>query len=260
MCLCLECDHAWGAPAPPLDATGHAAKPVQIFLSYGHDEYTPDARRIKNDLEARGHKVWFDDERLRPGRDWEALIEQGLHECDLVVLLMTPHAVRRRKGGDPTSRDGYCLNELAKAIWKNKTIIPVMLVTLEDGPPTSICRIQYLDLTDAVPIAEREERYRVRFARLVRAIEDGELDFGGGQARLLRLLRPLDFARQMERHIATFSGRLWLLADVDAWLASATGSRVLWLTGGPGVGKSAIATRPLPPSSRGDRASLLRAR
>ena len=240
--LCLGCDHTWAAPAPPLEAAGRAARPLQVFLSYGHDEHTPDARRIKNDLEARGHKIWFDDERLRAGRDWEAFIEQGLHDCDLVVLLMTPHAVRRRKSGDPTSRDGYCLNELAKAIEKNKTIIPVLLVTLEDGPPTSICRIQYLDMTDAVPTAEREERYRVRFDRLVRAIEENELDFGGGQARLQRLLRPLDFARQVERHIASFTGRLWLLADVDGWLASPPGSRVLWLTGGPGIGKSAIAT------------------
>jgi WD40 repeat protein len=240
--LCLGCDHTWTAPAPRLEAAGRAARPLQIFLSYGHDEHTPDARRIKDDLEARGHKVWFDDERLRAGRDWEALIEQGLHECDLVLLLMTPYAVRQRKSGDPTSRDGYCLNELAKAIEKNKTIIPVLLVTLEDGPPTSICRIQYLEMTDAVPTAEREERYRVRFDRLVRAIEENELDFGGGQARLQRLLRPLDFTRQMERHIASFTGRLWLLADVDAWLASPTGSRVLWLTGGPGIGKSAIAT------------------
>ena len=240
--LCLGCDHAWAAPAPLLDAGARAARPLQIFLSYGHDEHTPDARRIKNDLEARGHKVWFDDDQLRAGRDWEAFIEQGLHDCDLVVLLMTPHAVRRRKSGDPTSEDGYCLNEIAKAMALKKDIIPVLLVTLEDGPPTSICRIQYLDLTDAVPTAEREERYRVRFDRLVRAIEEKELDFGGGQARLQRLLRPLDFTRQMERHIASFTGRLWLLADVDAWLASPTGSRVLWLTGGPGIGKSAIAT------------------
>ena len=237
--FCDGCDRAW---VPPPEAAGRAARPLQIFLSYGHDEHTSDATRIKDDLEKRGHKVWFDDQQLRAGCDWEASIEQGLRDCDLVVLLMTPHAVRRRRSSDPTSRDGYCLNEVAKAIEKNKIIVPVLLVTLEDGPPTSICRIQYLEMTDAVPTAEREERYRVRFERLVLAIEENQLDFGGGQARLQRLLRPLDFGRQMERHIASFTGRLWLLADVDAWLASPTGSRVLWLRGGPGIGKSAIAT------------------
>ena len=51
--------------------------------------------------------------RLREGRDWEAWIEQGLDQCDLMVLLMTPYSVRRRDRRDPESRDGYCLNEIA---------------------------------------------------------------------------------------------------------------------------------------------------
>jgi len=40
---------------------------VRIFLSYGHDDYISLALRIKHDLEERGHEVWFDVERLKPG-------------------------------------------------------------------------------------------------------------------------------------------------------------------------------------------------
>ena len=109
----------------------------RIFLSYGRDEYVADADRIHKDLAERGHDVWFDLERVYAGRDWEAAIERGLRECDLMVLLMTPHSVRRRDARDPTSTDGYCLNEIAAALRRNKLIIPVLLVSLEpDASPT----------------------------------------------------------------------------------------------------------------------------
>jgi hypothetical protein len=62
----------------------------RIFSSYGRDEHAREALRIKADLEARGHDVWFDADRLREGRDWETFIEEGLQRCDKVVLLMTP--------------------------------------------------------------------------------------------------------------------------------------------------------------------------
>ena len=44
---------------------------MRIFLSYGHDEHTAFALRLKSDLERRGHQVWFDQDRLKPGSDWE---------------------------------------------------------------------------------------------------------------------------------------------------------------------------------------------
>ena len=50
---------------------------MRVFLSYGHDQYALLAVRLKQDLEARGHKVWFDVERLKPGGDWERYIEEG---------------------------------------------------------------------------------------------------------------------------------------------------------------------------------------
>ncbi len=108
----------------------------RVFISYGHDELMPLAKRIKKDLEMRGHEVWFDADRIRAGADWEQNIESGIDwvsegDNGRIILLMTPYSVRRP--------DGYCLNELARAIQKNVKIIPVMLVWCE--PPLSICRI-----------------------------------------------------------------------------------------------------------------------
>src|SRR4030081_2006579 len=86
----------------------------KIFLSYGHDRYAAEVLQIKADLEARGHEVWFDLERLRAGVDWDRYIEDGLRWCDKVVVAMTPHSVRRSHG-QPSTSDGFCLNEIAKA-------------------------------------------------------------------------------------------------------------------------------------------------
>jgi hypothetical protein len=122
-------------------------KKRRIFLSYGHDRYAAFADGLKQKLKHRSHEVWFDAERLKPGKDWELYIEQGLAWAaepggeGCVVLLMTPHSVRRP--------DGYCLNELARATSKKIPIIPVMLAACE--PPLSIARIQWLDPSHSTP-------------------------------------------------------------------------------------------------------------
>jgi hypothetical protein len=107
-----------------------------IFLSYGHDEFAAFAERLKRDLEADGYHVWFDVDRLTEGQNWENYIEEGLEGVAAnggqFLLLMTPHSVRRP--------NGFCLNELARALGRNLRVVPVMLASCE--PPLSICRLQ----------------------------------------------------------------------------------------------------------------------
>ena len=110
------------------------SKKLRIFVSYGHDEYFAFARNVANELLLQGHEVWFDEDRLKPGCDWERYIEDGLDwvaedtDRGRILLIMTPHSVRRP--------NGYCLNEIAKALDNMLTIIPVMLVWTT--PPLSI--------------------------------------------------------------------------------------------------------------------------
>lgn len=229
--MCEECGHTFrGGAAPTLR---------RIFLSYGHDEHAELALRLKEDLQARGHQVWFDLDRLKPGGDFEAYIEDGINWASgvpgagRVVLLITPHSVRRP--------DGYCLNEIARALERRMDVVPVMVVWAE--PPLSICRIQWLDMQDCVPVGERAARYEVKFERLADALEQGRASFGGAQARLAALLqleqRP--FEAEILEHLPRFTGRRWVFDRIDAWLADPDASRVFWIVGDPGMGKTAIA-------------------
>lgn len=208
---------------------------MRIFLSYGHDDYASLAVRIKHDLQAQGHEVWFDIERLKTGGDWERYIEDGLDFASSVpdagrfLLLLTPHSVRRP--------DGYCLNELALAYGRSLPIIPVMVSTVE--PPLSICRLQWLDMRQCFPAEHHEEQYNQQFAQLLKALEEKQVPFEGIEQRLLNYLRPISYGDDLTRHLARFTGRDWVMTEVKHWLASP--SRVLWITGEAGVGRSALA-------------------
>ena len=208
---------------------------MRIFLSYGHDDYAALASRIKRNLETQGHGVWFDVERLRPGGDWERYIEDGLDWSSGVpgegrfLLLLTPHSVRRP--------DGYCLNELARAFTRNLPIVPVLVSTVE--PPLSICRLQWLDMRNCYPAEEHEAQYAKRYEQLVKALSEKQVPFEGVQQRLLNYLNPISYDDDLTRHLSRFTGREWVMTEVDEWLASSRG--VLWITGAAGVGKSALS-------------------
>ena len=230
-CLCYDCKHEF-VPEKPF-------VPRRLFISYGHDERASLAQRLRDDLRDRGHHVWFDEERLDPGHDWEAFIDAGLKELSAVgnradsavIVLMTPHAVRRP--------DGYCLNEISRALSRGLRIIPLMVV--ESEPPLSICRIQWLDMRPCIPISKKKELYAPRYQRLLKAIEDDQLDFEGSQSKLLSALEPIQFSADITKLLRDFTAREWVFDEVDTWLRNPSGQKLFWISGEPGVGKSTIA-------------------
>lgn len=230
--FCKDCDHRF--------TNEEAFIPRRVFISYGHDEHSILAERLKEDLENRGHKVWFDLEKLTGGSDWESWIEKGLNwvaedkSRGRVVFLMTPHSTRRP--------DGFCLNEILKAVSNNLGIIPIMVVFCE--PPLSIYRIQWLDMQDCNPLTERQNNYEKKFNQLITALEEDRLDFEGDhntQLRLLNALKPIDFNADILKYIKEFSGRKWIIQEIEDWIQDDKGQKVFWVTGAPGVGKTAIA-------------------
>jgi tetratricopeptide (TPR) repeat protein len=227
--ICEDCEHEFSVEKEFVSK--------RVFISYGRDEHAALAEKIKNNLVARGHRVWFDKDKLKEGQDWEPYIEEGLNWIaqdkanGRIVFLLTPHSTRRP--------DGYCLNEIAKAIMNNLSVIPIMVVFCE--PPLSICRVQWLDMQDCIPFGKHEGIYENKFDRLIMALEVDKLDFEGVQNRLLNVLNPIEFSADVLKHMLEFTGRSWVFEAVDRWLNDTNASRVFWIIGAPGVGKSAIS-------------------
>ncbi len=61
----------------------------------------------------------------------------------------------------------------------------------------------------------------------------------GTYAKVFSQLKPLDFGVDIARMTKDFTGRQWLLEEVEEWL-SISASRVFFITGDPGIGKSSI--------------------
>jgi sugar lactone lactonase YvrE len=222
ICRNEECEHEFELE------TRSASK--KIFISHGYGEYEVLANKIKEDLEKLNHEVWFDRSKLKAGRDWEITIENGLKGTQIVLVMMTPYSMRRP--------DGYCLNELSMACGLRKEIVPVMVK--DCTPPLSIHRIQWLDFKEWPKISE--ERYKEKFAQIQDVIEGKILSFEGNHSFLLSKLEPIDFKAEIEKHMKNFFGREWIFDTVKEWLYGDPESRVFFLTGKPGVGKTAISS------------------
>ncbi|MGO9464335.1 MAG: toll/interleukin-1 receptor domain-containing protein [Isosphaeraceae bacterium] len=143
---CLDCKHDWR----PEEAEAAAAEPapglrVKLFLSYGRGDAAELADRLEQDLSLFGYEVWRDLRKIRSGKAWEEEIVDGLRSTQLVVALLSPHAVRR--SGDPNSpddADSVCLDELSFARFACKTpIVPVMAIPCK--PPFVVFRLDYVE-------------------------------------------------------------------------------------------------------------------
>ncbi|MBI4613646.1 MAG: TIR domain-containing protein [Planctomycetes bacterium] len=223
-------------PAPEAASAASRGRP-RLFLSYGRRDAKDLADRLERDLEAAGYEVWRDTREIRSGRAWEVEIEDGLRSTELVVVLLSPHAVRVASRG--AESDGVCLDEISFARFIHpRKIVPVMGVSCE--PPFCIFRLDYVDLR---AWRDSEERYQAGLSRLLEGIADQLAGKPPRHRSWDGRLQPLDvFAAFLNKKRAGFTGREWLLDEIDAWRASCD-ERALLITGDPGVGKSAIVAQ-----------------
>lgn len=225
---------------------------LRIFLSYGHDANEDLVRRIKDDLANRGHHVWFDKSEIKFGDDWRRAITDGITDSSRVLSFLSKHATR-----DP----GVCLDEIAIAIGVKGGNIQTILVEAESEvrPPASISHIQWLDMHDwkqghgtvcllpdtgVVGDPTWERWYKDRFAEIVRVVESDESRRFAGEIEALNThLKPISSDSRIAVLLRKrFVGRTWLTDAVEEWrTASDRTSRLFWIVGDPGVGKSAFA-------------------
>ena len=238
--------------------------PLRIFLSYGHDTNEELVVRIKADLETRGHDVWFDKNEIKFGDDWRRSITEGIVDSHLVLSFLSKYSTR-----DP----GVCRDEIIIAIGAKGGNIQSILVESEQDilVPPGIGRMQWLDMHDwqerrAAGDPAWEQWYQAKLAEIVRVVESDESRRFAEEIKTLeKILKPTVSDFVSDSRIAQLLkkplvGRKWLFEAVENWRlgvsASAgsdavppkggtpnegTSSRLFWLMGLPGWGKSAFA-------------------
>ncbi len=266
--VCEDCGHEFSAASP--------MTPQRIFLSYGHDANEELVRRIKADLEQRGHDVWFDKSEIKFGDDWRHSITEGITNSHKFVSFLSKHSTR-----DP----GVCRDEIVIALTVKGGNIQTILVESEQEvqPPVNIGHIQWLDMRDwkashgvvhsekdkdkdgnasAVGNSAWEQWYQAKFAEIVRVVESDESRRFAGEIETLNgHLKPIKSeARICQLLRKGFYGRHWLFEAVENWRRAITEtpsplegeragvkgesqSRLFWIMGAPGVGKSAFAAQ-----------------
>jgi WD40 repeat protein len=231
--------HDCGCSFPYQD---NEVKRLRIFLSYGHDENEELVRLIKTDLEKRGHDVWFDKNEIKFGDDWRRSITDGIVESHRILSFLSKYSTR-----DP----GVCLNEIAIAIGVKGGNIQTILVEGEKDviAPSSISYVQWLDmhLWKEKRMAGREvweKWYEEKFREMISVIESEEsLRFAGEIETLSGYLKPISSDARISQLLRKgFVGREWLSDAVERWRTDRDrSSRIFWIMGNPGVGKSAFS-------------------
>jgi hypothetical protein len=141
----------------------------QCFLSHNFAD-KPFVRRLGADLESRGCRVWLDENEIRVGESLRGRVEQGLNDCDVVLLVWSRAA----------AQSGWVDAELGAAfirrVQSQATLIPLRL---DDTPlPLIIQDIKYADFR-----VDYRAALRSLLVALGTALEDPPLD--GLERRLL---------------------------------------------------------------------------
>ena len=136
-----------------------------VFLSYSRMEEVF-AKRLEQDLRARGIWVWRDETNINPGSpDWEAAIRDAISHAYAVVLIASPKVTKSL----------YIKGELSLAKrYHPNCIYPIWIGGTEwtDCVPIDFINTQYIDM--------RGEKYASEFNTLVyvlrKAIEQSSLN------------------------------------------------------------------------------------
>jgi len=130
-----------------------------IFLSYARDDAAA-ARRIAEALRASGLEVWFDENELRGGDQWDAKIRQQIDACALFVAVISKHTQERSKG--------YFRLEWKLAVDQTHLLaagVPfVAPVVIDDTPeggamvPPEFMKVQWMRLPGALPTPQFVEQ------------------------------------------------------------------------------------------------------
>jgi WD40 repeat protein len=157
----------------------------KIFISYSRKD-EDFARQLATDLDRLGASVWIDVDDIPPGVNWSSAIQQGLDDCDTLVLVMSPDALGSTNVTDEWQ---YFRDE-------GKPIVPVICRRTQIVH-FQLRRIQYIDFA--------EQDYEMGLNQLrTRLFDDDQPTASRGKAaaNLIALgnTRKIDLKREMAGH------------------------------------------------------------
>jgi hypothetical protein len=94
-----------------------------LFISYSHSDQEF-AFKLVNALEACGANIWIDESEILGGTSWMDEIGKGLDTCHLLLLIISPEALKSH----------YVKYEWSYCIGIQKTIIPLLYKNVETLP------------------------------------------------------------------------------------------------------------------------------
>ncbi len=210
----------------------------KIFLSYGRADASELADRLAHDLAQHTvanhprYTAWKDRIEIKAGGAWTDQLAAALHDVDIVVAILSPHAVRSRADGGSTG-DSVCLDEISFARFgAQKPIMPAMAI--QCTPPFEIFRLDYVDFTQWKTPAAYDQAF-VRLLDGIAAALRGETHYRAWSDRL----QPWDYGNYLVEKRRGFVGRAWLFRELKARIDDEARKAIL-VTGGPGFGKSAF--------------------
>jgi TIR domain len=115
------------APGQPMTAAGPTA-----FFSYSRQDFDF-ALRLAKDLKDAGANVWIDQLDIQPGMPWDGAVDDALAKCPLMLVILSPDAVKSNKVND----------EISFALRKGKSLLPVLYQ--DCMVPLQLRRVQHID-------------------------------------------------------------------------------------------------------------------
>jgi len=88
------------------------------FISYGRADSLGFGRKLYDRLREQGLNIWFDQNDIPLGVDFQNQIDDGIEKADNFLFIIAPHSIN----------SPYCAKEIELAIRRNKRIIPLLQV------------------------------------------------------------------------------------------------------------------------------------
>ncbi len=107
---------------------------AKIFICYSRQD-TEFAEKLVGDLRSRGVDLFFDQQDIMPGDEWDTTVEHALDNTPWLLVILSPDSVASQN----------VMDEVGQALSSKKKVIPILYRPCK--VPYRIARLQRVDFT-----------------------------------------------------------------------------------------------------------------